>query len=509
MNRNTNELQERLRTPELFQRLMTAEEAALLVTDGMNVGVSGFTPSGYPKAVPPAIANRARQGEAFKINLYSGASAGPEVDTELTETGVIKKRTPYQTDPAMRKSINAGRIEYVDMHLSQSAQSISNGFPGKIDLAIVEALAITENGDLIPTTAVGNMPAFVRNAAKVIVEINLQKPLALEGMADIALLADPPGREAINICRPSDRIGNTYVTCGLEKIAAIVVTGKKDQTRPLGATDQISEQISKNIIKFIDTEVARGALTKCLLPLQSGVGSVANAVLYGLNDTDYSDLTCYSEVIQDSMLDLMRSGKVTFASATSLSPSPGALERFLEEIEFFHDKIILRPQEISNHPEVIRRLGVIAMNTAIEADIYGNVNSSHIMGSGMVNGIGGSGDFSRNSAISIFSTPSIAKGGKISSIVPMVSHVDHTEHEVMVLVTEQGYADLRGLSPKERALQIIHNCAHPDYKAALLDYFERACRKSEQHTPHILSEALSWHSRFLKTGSMKNAECEV
>lgn len=509
MKKNTNELKRRLRTPELFQRLMTAEEAALLVTDGMNVGVSGFTPSGYPKAVPPAIANRARQGEFFKINLYSGASAGPEIDTELTETGVIKKRTPYQTDPAMRKSINAGRIEYVDMHLSQSAQFISNGFPGKIDLAIVEALAITENGDLIPTTAVGNMATFVKNAAKVIVEINLQKPLALEGMADIALLSDPPEREAINICKPSDRIGNTYITCGLEKIAAIVVTDRKDQTRPLGATDQISEQISKNIIRFIDAEVARGALTKCLLPLQSGVGSVANAVLYGLNDTDYSDLTCYSEVIQDSMLDLMRSGKVTFASATSLSPSPDALERFLEEIEFFHDKIILRPQEISNHPEVIRRLGVIAMNTAIEADIYGNVNSSHIMGSGMVNGIGGSGDFSRNSAISIFSTPSIAKGGRISSIVPMVSHVDHTEHEVMVLVTEQGYADLRGLSPKERAIQIIHNCVHPDYKAALLDYFKRACQESEQHTPHILSEALSWHTRFLKTGSMKNTECEV
>lgn len=169
---------------------------------------------------------------------------------------------------------------------------------------------------------------------------------------------------------------------------------------------------------------------------------------------------------------------------------------------FVRDKIILRPQEISNNPEVIRRLGVIAMNTAIEADIYGNVNSTHIMGSKMMNGIGGSGDFSRNGTITIFSTPSTAKGGKISSIVPMVSHVDHTEHEVMVLVTEQGYADLRGLSPKERAVKIIENCAHPDFRDELMDYYRRACDSSALHTPHILSEALSWHSRFLDTGSM-------
>jgi succinyl-CoA:acetate CoA-transferase len=203
------------------------------------------------------------------------------------------------------------------------------------------------------------------------------------------------------------------------------------------------------------------------------------------------------------MLDLLRAGKVTIASTTSLSPSPEALPKFEEEIEFFKEKIILRPQEISNNPEIARRLGVIAMNTAIEADIYGNVNSTHIMGSKMMNGIGGSGDFSRNAAITIFSTASTAKGGAISSIVPMVSHVDHTEHEVMVIITDQGYADLRGLSPRERVPKIIDNCAHPDYRDMLWDYFRRAEKRGHKHTPHILSEALSWHTRFLETGSMK------
>ena len=168
------------------------------------------------------------------------------------------------------------------------------------------------------------------------------------------------------------------------------------------------------------------------------------------------------------------------------------------------DRIVLRTQEISNHPEVIRRLGCIATNGMIEADIYGNVNSTHIMGSKIQNGIGGSGDFARNGYLSIFVSPSTAKDGAISSIVPMVSHVDHTEHDVDIIVTEQGIADLRGKAPRQRAREIIDNCAHPDYRDQLRDYLDRAtAQASGKHTPHLLPEALSWHSRYLETGSMQ------
>ena len=274
-------------------------------------------------------------------------------------------------------------------------------------------------------------------------------------------------------------------------------------TRPLAEVTETEKKISDNILKFLANEVAEGRLGKSLLPIQSGVGSVANAVLYGLCESEYENLTCYTEVIQDSMLDLIRCGKALKASTTSISPSPEGQIKFFEDIEFFKDKIIFRPEEISNNPEVARRLSVIAMNTALEVDIYGNVNSTHVQGKKIMNGIGGSGDFSRNAGISIFTTSSIAKEGLISSIVPMCPHVDHTEHEVMVIVTEQGYADLRGLSPKERAVKIIENCAHPDYKDMLMDYFNRACAEAPCQTPHILDEALSWHSRFEKTGSMK------
>ncbi|MDR2296148.1 MAG: acetyl-CoA hydrolase/transferase family protein [Clostridiales Family XIII bacterium] len=500
---NRNELKDRIRNEKLFDLIMAAEDAAKLVRDGMVVGVSGFTPSGYPKATPLAVAERAKAGEKLKLSLYTGASVGPEIDGAWTEAGIIARRLPYHTDASIRDSINKGGVLYIDMHLSQSTQYINYGFLPKVDIAIVEALAISPEGRLIPLGGIGNTPSLVRGADKVIVEINLLKPPAMEGMADIYMPENPPNRKPIPLTAPGDRIGAPYIECGLDKIAAIVLTDMQDKTRPLAKATDAERKISENIILFFKEEVKAGRLTKELLPLQSGVGSVANAVLYGLCESDFENLTCYTEVVQDSMLDLLRTGKAVLASATSLSPSPEALPAFEEEIEFFKEKIILRPQEISNSPEIARRLGVIAMNTAIEADIYGNVNSTHIMGSRMMNGIGGSGDFSRNGAITIFSTVSTAKDGAISSIVPMVSHVDHTEHEVMVIVTEQGYADLRGLAPRERAVKIIENCAHPDYRDALLDYFKRASEAGPKHTPHILDEALSWHVRFLKTGSMK------
>jgi succinyl-CoA:acetate CoA-transferase len=262
--------------------------------------------------------------------------------------------------------------------------------------------------------------------------------------------------------------------------------------------------MAENLIGFLESEVEMGRLPENLLPLQSGVGSVANAVLGGLCNSKFTDLNVYSEVLQDSVIDLMDCGKIKTASATSLTISPERMNDFKANFSKYKSHIILRPEEISNNPEIIRRLGVISMNTAIEADIYGHVNSTHIMGSKIMNGIGGSGDFTRNAYISIFTTASTARDGKISSIVPMVSHVDHTEHDVMVIVTENGVADLRGLSPKERAEKIIENCAHEDFKEMLWDYFKRAKEATNtSHSPHLLNEALSWHERYIKTGSMQ------
>lgn len=497
-------LSNRIRNNKLLDKVCTAKEAAMLIKDGMKVGTSGFTPSGYPKAVPLALAELAKKNkEKIKISLYTGASVGDELDGALARADIIGKRLPYQTNESLREHTNAGKCEFLDMHLSHVPHYAKLGFLGKIDIAIIEAIAITKEGHIIPSTSIGTSPTYVEMADKVIIEINTSQPLELEGMADIYTPRNPPYTKPIPIIMPNDRIGTEYIPCGIDKIAAIVVTDIKDNVRPLAPTDALSQKISANLIDFLKGEVQKGRLTNELLPLQSGVGSVANAVLAGLNTADFENLVCYTEVIQDSMLELLHTGKVLFASGTSITPSAERLEKFKKDIKDYKDKIILRPQEISNHPEIIRRLGVIAINTAIEVDIYGNVNSTNIMGSRIMNGIGGSGDFTRNAYVSIFTTASTAKNGEISSIVPMVSHHDHTEHDVMVIVTEQGVADLRGLSPKERAESIINNCAHPDFRPILLDYFNRAKKGKYKHTPHILKEALSWHDSFLERGSMR------
>ncbi len=497
--------EDRIRSKECMKKIMTAEQAAAMIKDGMTLGCSGFTPAGYPKCVPIALAKRVTEGgEKIKVKLCTGASVGDELDGHLARAKMVTKRLPYQTTNDMRNNINDGVTEYLDIHLSQVAQYTRYGFLGKFDYAIVEAVAITEDGHIVPSTSVGNTPSYVKMAEKVIVEVNTTQPLALEGMHDIYMPADPPNRREIPIYRTDDRIGTPYIPCGPEKIAAVVICDIKDTTRDLAPVDDASKAISGHLIDFFENEVKQGRLPKNLLPLQSGVGSVANAVLGGLAHSKFENLTCYTEVLQDSMLELIDSGKAKAVSCTSITLSKNGLKPFYDNLEQKYRKVILmRPQEISNHPEIARRLGVITMNTAIECDIYGHVNSTHIMGSRMMNGIGGSGDFTRNGYITIFTTESIARKGAISSIVPMCAHIDHTEHEVMVIITDQGVADMRGLSPKERAKLVINNCAHPDYRPMLNDYFKRAEAGKFKHTPHMLREALSWHAKFVETGSMK------
>lgn len=494
---------DRLRNKMLQHKIMSAEKAALLINPSDKVAISGFTPSGYPKAVMLALAKRI-QTEKFKIDLWSGASVGDEVDGSLARANGINRRFPYQTNKDLRDRINRGDVCYIDQHLSHTAPQVRYGFFGRPDVVIVEAAAITEEGNIIPTTAVGNVATFISNTTRVIVEINVSQPLSLEGMHDIYEQAAPPHCQPIPLISVGDRIGTPYIPCGLDKIIAIVPCDLPDRARPLGAIDENSHAMSNHLIEFFNNEIKHGRLPKNLLPLQSGVGEVANAVISGLAESPFEHLSIFSEVVQDGMFDLIDAGKVDIISGTALSPSPEGLQRFYKNIGKYRKRIILRPQEISNNPELVRRLGLIAINTAIEFDIYGNVNSTHICGSKIMNGIGGSGDFTRNAYISIFCTSSMAKGGNISSIVPMCSHTDHTEHDVQIFCTEQGLADVRGLSPKERARVIIKNCAHPDYQAMLLDYLERAMvANGDSQTPHLLDEALSWHTRFLKTGSMK------
>jgi len=494
-------VKDRIRYRPLHEKITDVATAARHIQDGTNLFISGFT-AGYPKLIPQELVRRAAAGDRFRINLFAGASTGDTVDGILAEAGLVAWRRPYMSDRTMRQKINRNEIMFKDDHLSRLSALVRAGEWGEPHVAVVEAVAITEKGHLIPTMSVGNTPTYVREARKIIIEISAEPP-ELEGIHDIFIPEDPPYRMPIPIYRTADRIGKPFIEMDPSRVVAILASREEDRCAVFTEPDDVSRRIAEHILDFIRHEIKKDRLPPGM-PWQSGVGDVANAVLSGFLEDDFFDnLDIYSEVLQDAVLDLIDLGKVRAASGSALTLSQKGRNRLFNELYRYKEKIVLRPVEISNSPEVIRRLGVIAINTAIEVDIYGQVNSTHVMGSRMMNGIGGSGDFLRNGALTFIVTPSTAKGGSISAIVPMVTHVDHSEHSVDVVVTEHGLVDTRPLTPRQVAEAIITNCAHPEYRDLLWDYYQRAVRETGGHEPHLLGDVFDFHRRFLETGDMR------
>ncbi len=488
--------------------ILSPQEAAVEIQNGQTVAFSGFTPAGAAKSVPGAIAERAlaehAAGRPYAIGVITGASTGPSLDGVLAAADAVSFRTPFQSDPRLRQGINEGRIRFFDMHLSQVAQAVRAGVLGRVDWAVIEACDVTPDGEITLTSAVGAAPTFCAAADRIIIELNRSHPPELRGFHDIYEPRNPPHREPIPILRAGDRIGAPGIRVDPRKIMGIVPTSAADEVAPFRPVGPVTERIGHLVADFFAAELRRGALPPGFLPLQSGVGDTANAVLLSLGDhPDIPPFEMYTEVVQDAVLTLLRRGKMRFASTCSLTVSPPVLREIYADLEFYRPRLLLRPQEITNSPEIIRRLGVLAINTALEVDIGGNVNSTHVLGRNMMNGIGGSGDFARNAYLCVFTCPSTAKDGRISTLVPMVSHLDSSEHSVQVVITEQGVADLRGKCPAERARLIIEHCAHPDYKQLLRDYVALA---GHGHSPQTLKAAFGLHQAYAETGDMRRVD---
>ncbi|KIW04440.1 acetyl-CoA hydrolase [Verruconis gallopava] len=529
-------LKSRVRRPSYLSKLAKAEDLLHLFPNGSYIGWSGFTGVGYPKKVPTALADHVEkhglQGK-LKFNLFVGASSGAETENRWARNDMIERRAPHQVGKDIAKGINTGKIKFFDKHLSmfpvdlmygfytmnrkgQHEEGQSNGLDiakktNRLDVAIVEASAITEDGGIIPGASVGASPEIIQMAEKIIIEVNTATP-SFEGLHDITMTDLPPRRKPYLIMAPEDRIGTPHIPVDPERVVAIVESDYPDQTQPNAPEDEKSAAIATNLIEFLKHEVDHGRLPQNLLPIQSGIGNIANAVIGGLSHgAQFRNLKVWTEVLQDSFLDLFDSGHLDFATATSIRFSPDGFKRFYERWDQYAPKLLLRSQQVSNSPEIIRRLGVIGMNTPVEVDIYAHANSTCVMGSRMLNGLGGSADFLRSAKYSIMHTPSTrptkTDPNGITCIVPMCTHVDQTEHDLDVVVTEQGLADVRGLSPRERARVIIKNCAHPDYQPILMDYFERAefecLRKGWGHEPHLLFNTFDLHKNLVEKGTMK------
>ncbi|SHI54771.1 acetyl-CoA hydrolase/transferase C-terminal domain-containing protein [Fibrobacter sp. UWP2] len=488
-------------------RKCSAAAAAELINDGDVLGVSGFTLAGYPKAVPLAIAERAEkihaEGKPFQVTLFAGASTGDSCDGALARAKAMKFRMPYQSNPSLRKGINDGSIKYIDAHLGKMGYLVRTGAVPAPTVAIIEVSAILPDGRVCLSTSGGNSVCYLDMASKIILELNTRLGDSCVGMHDNALPELPPHAKPLSVYSAGDRVGDTFVKIDTNKVVAIVENDGFDEVTPFVEPDEISINIGERILDFIRFEESHGRLPKGMA-YQSGVGKVANAVLCAMaNDDRLGKIDLFTEVIQEAVLPLLKKGKLGVASGTALTLSKEAQQEFVENAADWKRHFVLRQQEVSNSPDIIRRVGVISMNTALEFDMFGNVNSSLVCGSAMMNGIGGSADFARHCALGFFLTPSVAKGGAISSVVPYVSHVDHAFHDTQIFVTEQGLADLRGLPAEERARRIIANCAHPDFRDELTDVLEYGIKHAKGvHLPLALDRAFEMHEKFLAEGKM-------
>ncbi|MFM2333467.1 MAG: hypothetical protein RIQ74_2314, partial [Pseudomonadota bacterium] len=288
----------RIRLATLHDKVMSAEQAARFIENDMTVGMSGFTRAGEAKAVPQALVEQAKKNP-LKITLITGASLGNDLDKQLTEAGVLARRMPFQVDNTLRRAINNGEVMFIDQHLSETVEQMRNQQLKRPDIAVIEAVAITEDGHIVPTTSVGNSASFAIFAEKVIVEINTSLSENFEGLHDIYIPTYRPTRTPLPLTQVDDRIGSTAIQIDPAKIVGIVFNDTADSPSTVTAPDDETQGIANHLIAFFEQEVAAGRLAKNLGPLQAGIGSIANAVLTGLKDSNFEDLVMYSEVLQD------------------------------------------------------------------------------------------------------------------------------------------------------------------------------------------------------------------
>ncbi len=482
----------------LRRREASAAEAAALIRNGHTLAVGGYTSAGYPKAVPRELAARRRSGEALAVNLLSGSLVG-QVDEMLAD--LVLRRTPMFESQAMRRAVNGRRTVYVEQQIAKLPRLLRSGALGRIDVAVVEALGFTGDGHLIPTSSVGLMPLLLEMADQVIVEINAAQPAGLEGLHDVYLPGRPPARRPIPLEHPAHRFGDPFVRVDPDKIRAIVRTDEPDQAPAPEPPAGIMVQVTSHLLNFLELEAARrwpGGLP----PIQSGVGNLAYGLVAALGRSAFHDLEFFCGTLNEAGIELLLAGQAVGASTSAVQMTPRVTEILRAHGADLKKALVIRNQEITNGVEPAARLEILALNTGLEVDIYGNVNTSHIGGTQVVNGLGGGANFAQNSGLSIMLLPSCGKGGAISTVVPMTPHVDIGEHDVDVLITEQGVADLRGKDDVERASAIIAHCAHPAYRDNLRAYLDRAVALVGGHHPHLLGEAFDWHRRLKETGSM-------
>ena len=477
---------------------VTAEDASALITDSMHVAMSGYSGAGYPKAVVEALRERKLAGDAFGISLITGANV-PWVDERLGCVGLLTMRAPMVAHKSLGNLVNRGEVCYAEQQMNRMPRLLRADAFGHIDILVVEALGFDSQGNLIPTNAIGMLDLLMQASDKIIIEINRAQHERLATLHDIYRMQEPPNTQPIPLVKPNQRIGLKGIPFDHRKIVAIVETDIPENSTKLHEAAETSNVMVQNLFDFLEVEYndCKGYLP----PVQTGFGSLADSITTGFQSTNFKDLQFFCGGIGEAAMTLLESGKARSLSTGGLGMNE-RVANILSTFPHLEDYLVIRNGLVTNSSEVINRLAPIALNTGIEFDIYGNVNSSHVAGSRVINGLGGGANFAQTSGLSIVLIPSNSKGGAISNIVPMVSHQDINEHDVDVFITEHGVADVRGLGDVQRAEKIIEACVSPEYKEALSSYLQRAIHTCGGHHPQLPLEAFGWYERLKDTGTM-------
>jgi acyl-CoA hydrolase len=463
----------------------------------MTLAMSGWAMAGYPKAVVEALVQRKQAGEDLSFGLITGANV-PWLDETLGAEKLVNRRAPMVASRTLAVQANSGSLSYVEQQMSKMPRLLRNDSFGKIDVAVVEALGFDADGNLIPSSSIGMTHYLLAAADEIIVEINAAQPEVLRSLHDIYIPAAAPDTQPIPLVRTNHRIGKPVIPVDLRKIRHIVATNIPERLGPQPSGTAVTKSIADHLFDFLEIEVRK---TGHLPPIQTGFGSLADSVADAFQRSSFRNLQFFCGGVTEPVLELLASGKAAAISTGGLGMSD-RVEQILRDTPDLRDHLVIRNGDITNNAEVIGRLGLIALNTGIEIDVYGNVNSSHIAGSRVVNGIGGGASFAQNAGLSVMLIPSVAKGGAISNIVPMVSHQDIGEHDVDVVVTEHGVADLRGLDDGERADAIVTYCASETYQGQLTAYLQTAREQCGGHHPQLPEAAFGWYRRLKEEGTM-------
>ena len=236
---------DRVRLASLHDKIVSVEQALDLIPDGAVLGASGFGGAGDAKAVPLALA---AQAKVKNITFATGASLGNQIDGKLGAAKVISRRLPYQADPGLRKQINNGEVMYTDQHLSGMADKMRHKMLPAPQVVVISAVAITEDGLIIPTNSCGNSAQFAEMADHVIVEIDLTSNPILEGSHDIYVPASRPKRGPVPLTEVQDRIGKIGIQVDPAKISAIVMNDVPDTTFDMADADEETLAIDRKSV---------------------------------------------------------------------------------------------------------------------------------------------------------------------------------------------------------------------------------------------------------------------